>query len=97
VATSFQTPTTAGKTVLSLFYVGTSDRKYQFWERNPLSIPLYSLPVMMQKLTYIHLNPIQEKWKLAQIPEDYWYSSTAFYLNGFSSFGFLTPYTDDFL
>jgi putative transposase len=31
-------------------YVGALDRKYQVWERNSLSIPVYSENVIMQKL-----------------------------------------------
>jgi len=84
------------KAILAHFYVGACDRTYQFWERNPLSIDLYSLVVLVQKMNYIHLNPIQEKWKLAERPEDYAYSSAAFYLNGNNAFDFLTPYTDIF-
>ncbi|MBK8983330.1 MAG: hypothetical protein IPM38_13665 [Ignavibacteria bacterium] len=31
-------------------YVGAKDRKYQFWERNPLSVPLFSQKVVEQKI-----------------------------------------------
>ncbi|MEQ8472457.1 MAG: transposase [Marinoscillum sp.] len=36
-----------------------ADRKYQFWQRNSLSIPLYSAKVFEQKLEYIHQNPVK--------------------------------------
>jgi REP element-mobilizing transposase RayT len=42
-------------------YVGAKNRKYQFWERNPLSVPLYSQKVVEQKINYIHVNPIIPK------------------------------------
>jgi hypothetical protein len=29
----------------------------------------------MQKLDYIHNNPLQPKWQLAKAPEEYFYSS----------------------
>ncbi|WP_394772503.1 transposase, partial [Mucilaginibacter sp.] len=40
------------------FRVNTSDREYQFWERNALSIDLWSEKVFMQKMEYIHNNPL---------------------------------------
>lgn len=81
--------------VLAHFFVGAKDRKYQFWERNPLSVALYSLDVFLQKMNYIHKNPIQEKWNLVVHPADYYYSSAAFYETGEDVFALLTPYTDD--
>jgi hypothetical protein len=36
-----------------------TDRNYQFWERNALSIELQSNEVFIQKLTYIHNNPVK--------------------------------------
>ena len=56
--------------VLPHFEVNLRDREYQFWERNPLSIDLYSRKVVSQKLDYIHANPLQEKWKLVDTPEN---------------------------
>src|SRR5271165_5034310 len=60
---------------LSGFLVNAKDRQYQFWERNSLSVDLWSQAVFEQKLDYIHNNPLQDKWQLAQYPEDYKYSS----------------------
>ena len=39
--------------------VHAKDRKRQIWERNSLSIPLWSDKVMWQKLEYIHYNPVK--------------------------------------
>ena len=75
-------------------YVGAKDRNYQFWERNPLSIPLYSQKVVEQKINYIHGNPINLKWNLADEPQDYKYSSAGFYYTGKDEFGFLENYMD---
>ena len=47
--------------VLPYFEVNLKDRKYQFWERNPLSVDLYSRRIVHQKLVYIHNNPLQDK------------------------------------
>ncbi|MES2431560.1 MAG: transposase, partial [Bacteroidota bacterium] len=44
---------------LEIFRVNAKDRKYQFWERNPLSIDLFTHDVFMQKLEYIHQNPVK--------------------------------------
>lgn len=34
-----------------------------------------------QKLNYIHNNPLQEHWKLAENPDDYIHSSASFYIH----------------
>jgi len=72
-----------------------SDREYQFWQINSLSIDLWSDYVFMQKLDYIHNNPVQEKWRLAEHPENYKYSSANFYLNDVDDFGLLSHYNGD--
>jgi REP element-mobilizing transposase RayT len=82
--------------VLSHFEVNLKDRKYQFWERNALSIDLFDRKVVEQKLTYIHNNPLQEKWNLTKHPQDYWYSSYRFYETGQDDFGFLVHYMEDY-
>lgn len=78
--------------VLKHFYVGAKDRDYQIWERNPLSIELISQYVAEQKINYIHGNPLAEKWKLAEEPQKYKYSSAKFYYEGIDEFGFLENY-----
>ena len=74
---------------LEQYRVNAKDRTYQFWERNPLSIDLWTSAVFDQKLDYIHNNPLQEKWRLAKHPEDYRYSSAGFYYKGCDEFGLL--------
>lgn len=49
-----------------------------------------------QKLDYIHLNPLQERWNLAKAPEVYPWSSANFYETGQDEFGFLTHYMERF-
>ncbi len=80
--------------VLEKFYVGARDRKYQIWERNPLSIYCYTPAVLLQKLHYIHHNPVQDKWQLVRLPEEYAFSSARFYAGHPDSFGFLTHLQD---
>ena len=82
------------KEIHNSMYVGAKDRKYQFWERNPLSVPLYSQKVVEQKINYIHGNPVKPKWNLAAEPQDYKYSSAGFYYTGKDEFGFLENYLE---
>jgi putative transposase len=81
--------------LLKQFEVNAKDRKYQFWERNPLSIDIYSRKILEQKLNYIHNNPIQDKWNLSAFPEDYKYSSASYYIENEEYWDFLTHYFED--
>jgi len=74
--------------VLDKFLVNAKDRTYQFWERKPLSIELYTHDVFMQKLEYIHWNPV--KAGLCNLPEEYYFSSAKFYHTGIDDFKMLT-------
>jgi len=74
------------------FRVNAKDRKYQFWERNPLSVELRTHAVFLQKLEYIHQNPVRAG--LCSLPEEYKYSSAGLYLTGVDNWGFLTHYRD---
>jgi putative transposase len=78
--------------VLEKFSVKVKDRSYKFWEHRPLSVDLWSEKVFEQKLDYIHQNPTKEKWKLAENPEGYFYSSARFYYEQIDDFGFLAHY-----
>ncbi len=78
------------ETLLEQFKVEAKDRKYQIWERNPLSVYLWSEYVLLQKLRYIHNNPVEAG--LSIIPSEYKYSSASFYQNGVDTFGILTHY-----
>ena len=74
--------------LLQQFKVNAKDRKYQFWERNSLSVELRSSKVFNQKLEYIHYNPV--KAGLCILPEEYYYSSAKFYATGVDDFDMLT-------
>ena len=76
--------------VLENFKVNAKDRVYQIWERNPLTVALWSEYALKQKLAYIHNNPVEAG--LCIRPEDYEYSSSAFYKTGVDVFGILTHY-----
>ncbi len=74
--------------LLNELYVGARDRKHQVWERNPLTVELWSEDVMKQKLDYIHNNPV--KAALCSQPEDYKYSSASYYSLAVDARGILT-------
>lgn len=78
------------RSLLEKCKVDAKDRQYQIWKRKALSIEIYSEEVMVQKLNYIHLNPV--KAGLVLLPEEYLYSSAAFYELQFEQFSFLTHY-----
>ena len=64
-------------------YRGTTSvgkRNYQFWQADNHPIILYNLHVIVQKLNYIHNNPIVEGW--VRNAEDCVYSSASNYLSG---------------
>ena len=70
--------------------VNKMDRMYQIWKREPLSVELSSEKVFLQKLEYIHYNPV--KACLCNNPDDYHYSSALFYEKGTDQFNMLTHY-----
>ena len=76
-------------------YISTqNDRAYHFWERRARTIEIKSKKIAIQKLNYIHNNPIQEKWKLVSLPEDYQFSSAKYYFGLDSEFDFIVHYND---
>lgn len=70
--------------------VNKGDREYQIWKREPLAIDLFTEAVFMQKLNYIHNNPVAAG--LCKLPEEYYYSSALFYEQGIDHFNMLTHY-----
>jgi len=78
--------------VLKHFKVNTKDRRYQFWERNALSVELRTDKVFLQKIDYLHNNPV--KAGLCILPEQYRYSSASFYELNKTEWEFLTHYRD---
>ena len=76
--------------LLAELKVDAKDRQYQVWERLPLKTELYTPQVFAQKLNYIHNNPVLAK--LCKYPEEYYYSSAWFYLDGTDDFDMLTHY-----
>ena len=80
---------------LSKFYVNKRDRKYQFWQRRSFDIPTVSQPFLLQKIDYVHRNPV--KAGLAGNSYDYTYSSAQSYHKGSATWKFLTLYKSEFI
>ena len=74
-------------TLLPELLARAKDRTYQVWERNSLSIPVWTNAVIWQKLEYIHSNPV--KAGLCEVSEEYFYSSAMYYQTGKSQWPFL--------
>lgn len=81
---------------LNEFAVDAVNKSYEFWKRDSLAIILYSKTVAIQKLNYIHNNPLAEHWGLANNPCDYEYSSASFYEHNDKIFPFLKDLWDVF-
>jgi putative transposase len=81
--------------LLSAVTVNAWDRKHQIWERNSLSIDIYSKVVFLQKIKYIHKNPIQPKWGLCRKECDYLYSTAACYQSKKPVWDFVTVFSAD--
>ena len=56
----------------------SGNRQYQFWQSDNHPIILYTLPVIAQKIIYIHNNPVVEGW--VEQADQYLYSSASNYV-----------------
>jgi putative transposase len=84
------------KEKLVSYRVDAENKKHEFWQRDPLAIHLYSHEVAIQKLEYIHKNPLAEHWKLVTDPCDYKYSSAMYYERDEKNFPFLKDLREEF-
>ena len=78
------------------YAVEAHNKKYEFWQRDSLAIPLYTREVAYQKLDYLHYNPVAEQWQLVKDPCDYRYSSARFYEMGVKYFFFVKDLREEF-
>ncbi len=75
--------------MLHSYQVNAGDRKNQVWERNPLSVDIWTEAVLRQKLSYIHNNPVKAGY--CTYPEEYRYSTAAQYNSLPDDWHFVTP------
>ncbi|MCU0394849.1 MAG: transposase [Chitinophagaceae bacterium] len=71
------------------FRVDAINKKHEIWQRDSLAVPIYTRAVAMQKLNYLHFNPLAPHWLLAEDPCDYKYSSALYYEKDIKNFSFL--------
>ncbi|RYC68702.1 transposase [Spirosoma sordidisoli] len=82
--------------VLPYFLAQEGKRTYGFWQRDALAIHMDTPAKVLQKIDYIHNNPLQAHWNLATRPDAYKWSSARFYETNEDEFGFLTHYAERF-
>ncbi len=85
-----------GGNAIEDFAVEAHNKKYEFWQRDSLAIPLCTREVAYQKLDYLHYNPVAEQWQLVEDPCDYKYSTARFYEIGVKDFGFIKDLREEF-
>jgi putative transposase len=76
--------------LLTNYEINSADRKHHFWKRNSLGTELFTTSVFMQKLNYIHYNPVAAE--LCNYPEEYKYSSALLYEKDIDLFRLLEHY-----
>jgi len=59
-----------------------SAQEYKVWEEGYDARNVFSPDFLRQKVEYIHNNPCQSHWQLAERPEEYPWSSARYYLLG---------------
>ncbi len=85
-----------GNNKLSSYAVNATNKKYEFWQRDSLAIHLYNADIAYQKLGYIHANPVNKHWQLANDYCEYKYSTAKLYEMGISEFSFIKDLRNEF-
>jgi putative transposase len=75
--------------LLLQYAVDAHNKAYEFWQRDSMAFLLVKRETALQKLEYIHTNPMGLRWNLCDDPVSYHYSSARFYTDGVDEFGFL--------
>ena len=97
-----RTRTKAGKMkadndpALKNYIVSATDRLHNIWLQDPLAIKILHLEMLVQKLDYMRLNPMQPHWLLCNQPAGYKFSSAIFYERQLDEFGILTNFNEVF-
>ncbi|MBI5816061.1 MAG: transposase [Nitrospinae bacterium] len=66
--------------VLTRFVVQERDRNTHFWRKTHSPKQITTWKFFLQKIEYIHNNPLSSHWRLCERPEHYPYSSACDYL-----------------
>lgn len=81
---------------LAAYKVDAVNKRYEFWQRDSLAIALFTKKVTIQKLDYMHNNPLAERWSLVKHPCDYKYPSADYYEMDERNFPFLKDLSEIF-
>ena len=57
-------------------------KKHRVFEVSSDIKACFTQKFLLQKLNYIHINPVSKKWHLAKTPEEYYHSSASYYESG---------------
>ena len=85
-----------GATKLNAYKMCAENKDYEFWQRDSLAVPLFTKKVAIQKLKYMHYNPLAEHGQLVKDPCDYKYSSARYYELAEKNFPFLKDLYEEF-
>ncbi len=66
--------------MLNLIRIENDKQVFKVWEDRFDDVWIGNKELLEIKLEYIHQNPLQSHWNLSEYPENYRYSSAAFYL-----------------
>jgi putative transposase len=55
--------------------------RYQVWQERFDGLEITTQEMFDTKLNYIHNNPLQEKWRICNKPEDFQFSSAGYYID----------------
>lgn len=86
--------------LLELLYIGVKKREakkgqiHKVFEDSFDAKECFSTKFTLQKLDYIHHNPVSKKWQLVNDFTDYEYSSASFYEKGIKRYEKLIPLND---
>ena len=76
---------------LKSYEIAANNKSHEFWQRDSLAIPLFSRSFLLQKITYVHNNPVAKHWRQAEHPAAYRFSSASYYETEVDGFGIQTP------
>ena len=88
VVDSFQWLVEEKKCIINAFVI-MPNHFHLIWK---ISDGCWTKTLFRQKLNYTHFTPCQPHWNLADVPEDYKYSSARFYETGIKKLGFITHF-----
>ncbi|MEO6550188.1 MAG: hypothetical protein ABIN94_19450 [Ferruginibacter sp.] len=82
--------------LLPAFAVRAENKAREFWRCDSLAFSLIKRATALQKIEYLHRNPMGANWNLCDHPPKYPYSSAGFYETGVDTFGFLHHLREEF-